>query len=284
MIMLDDSILGHLIFDGLPDSADSFYNIKQILTDAGVTFPAKMTWEPVKPTVLICFSVDSRMFYAKDQVGEYETLAEIYDAVDRRDVQVKFDESVRLSGEVEDFMGDDLSMIGVRSERKGFRRILIGRGQEGQDTLDYSHYYHFLLQAKQWLADQDDFVKAYSFIQMHPAFWYRPIPERSPYHWATDNGHESVWVCVTRNDKNEPVVMLEHGSSVEPEHTMHYHDFRLDVWAPTFEEAYIDLAKKTHKFFSLDGEERPDVEYKKTKLELELEERLEEAKKDLDSE
>jgi hypothetical protein len=279
MIMLDDSILGHPIFDGLPDSADSFYNIKQILTDAGVTYPAKMTWEPVKPMALICFSVDSRMFYIKDQVGEYETLAEAYDDVERQDVQVKFDESVRQSEQVKDFMGDDLSMIGVPSGRKNYRRILIGRGTDGQDTLDYSHFYHFLCLTKKWLENQDDFVLAYQFIAAHPAFWYRPSPERSPHMWDTENGHHSVWVGLSKND-GVPVVMLEHGSSVEPEHTMHYHDFRLDVWAPTFEEAYIDLAKKTHKFFSLDGEDRPDVEYKKTKLELELEERLEESKRD----
>jgi len=278
--MLDDSILGHTIFDGLPDSADSFYNIKQILTDARVTYPAKMTWEPVKPTALICFSVDSRMFYIKDEVGEYETLSKAYDEINRRDINVKFDESVRLSGEVEDFMGDDLSMIGVPSSRDGFRRMLIGRGREGQDTLDYHHYYQFLCLAKKWLENQDDFVLAYSFISSHPAFWYRPNADRFPHMWDTENGHHSVWVGLSKND-GVPVVMLEHGSSVAPEHTMHYHDFRLDVWAPTFEEAYIDLAKRTHKFFSLDGEERPDVEYQKTQLELDLEERLEEVERDL---
>jgi hypothetical protein len=286
--MLDDSILGHPIFDSELEDEDSYYNIKKIMAEAGITFPVKMTFEPEKPIKVIRYDSSDETFWIDDL--QFESLNNAYDHVDVQEFDTKFDPSVKNSSDYRgdffssSFKSDDLSMITTKSDKTNFNRILIGKGPEESNTLEYAQFFQFLRSAKRYLENQDDFVEAWHFITHHPAFWYRPAADRQPFLWSTDDGHHSVWQYPTRNDKGEIVVMLEHGSSVEPEHTMHYHDCRLDVWAPTFEEAYIDLAKKTHKFFSLDGEDRPDVPYQKTQLELDLEERLTEVKKDLNDE
>ena len=59
----------------------------------------------------------------------------------------------------------------------------------------------------------------------------------------------------------------------------HYHDYRLDVWANTFEQAFIKLAAKVYKFFDHQGVERPNVPHIKPAWVLELDERIAEFKK-----
>ena len=59
----------------------------------------------------------------------------------------------------------------------------------------------------------------------------------------------------------------------------HYHDYRLDVCADSFEQAFIQLAELLYKFFDNHGIERPDVEYLKPQWVLELEQQVVECKK-----
>lgn len=39
----------------------------------------------------------------------------------------------------------------------------------------------------------------------------------------------------------------------------HYHDYRLDIWADTFEQAFIELVPMVYKFFDHQGVERLDA-------------------------
>ena len=64
----------------------------------------------------------------------------------------------------------------------------------------------------------------------------------------------------------------------------HYHDYRLDVWADTFEQAFIELAAMVHKFFDHQGVERPDVPHVKPAWALELQEIITDVEKWKDEE
>jgi hypothetical protein len=277
--MLNDDILNHAIFnqDGLPDDESSFHNIETILADAGVTYPAKVTWEDPKPVVTIKYNKEYGVFTADGMRERWDSIITAYDSLDKRNVDIEFDESIRESPEVDDDSG--LTMLGIKQKGTNFHRGLIGRVDSR--PLDFNTYYSFLLVAKAWIADQDNWVLAYNFIQLHPVFWSCPRPEQYPHQWDFDSGHGSLWVAVSTN-KDGPVVMMEHGSSVPPRHNHHYHDFRLDVWAPSFENGYVQMAQKVHKFFTLDGEERPDIEYQKTQLEVDIDDRLAAARKEYD--
>jgi len=277
--MLNDDILNHSIFnqDGLPDDESSFLNIETILADAGVTYPTKVTWEDPKPVVTIKYIKEYGVFAAEGIREQWDSIVDAYDSLDKKNVDIEFDESIRESLEVD--TDSNLTMLSIKQKDSKFHRALIGR--VNSRPLDFNTYYSFLLTAKEWLTDQNNWVLAYNFIQEHPAFWSRPRPEQYPYEWDFDGGHGSLWIGVSTN-KDGPVVMMEHGASVPPLHNHHFHDFRLDVWAPNFEDGYVQMAQKIHKFFSLDGEDRPDVEYEKTQLEVDIEDRLAAARKEYD--
>lgn len=69
---------------------------------------------------------------------------------------------------------------------------------------------------------------------------------------------------------------VEDGSKLYQEH---YHDYRLDVWADTFEQAFIELAAMVYKFFDHQGIERLDVPHIEPAWVLELQESMKELKK-----
>lgn len=122
-----------------------------------------------------------------------------------------------------------------------------------------------------WQEDPQKWDRAYAFIQGHPAFWVRR--EAKPtFEWETSAGFSSLWHGLTHDKEGKPCLMLEHGSHIAPEYTTHYHDLRLDVYAPTFEEGLVEMALLVDKFFHPDGTEREGVEYVKSPLELDLEE------------
>jgi hypothetical protein len=126
-----------------------------------------------------------------------------------------------------------------------------------------SEYKDFLRNAKKYLKDPDSFFNAYYFIDTHPAFWLNKDLEKFPYFWDTSNHCERISHYVSKDDNNDLVVGLETGchikeSTHEPysqNYSNHYHDYRLDVYGKTFEEAFIELARKVNLFYNLDGTE-----------------------------
>jgi hypothetical protein len=249
--MLDDSILEHPIFDKEMESEEDFINTETYLADAGIFYPEKVEFEPIKETVYICYDPYEELFYLKDRNVNSTSLSEIYDEIDKQDVIVKFDESIKMSDWVDEKSFLSGMLFTKAGSRPGFNRILIEGDQS--HALEYNTYFRFLKNAKWWLANQDDFVMAYYFTKNHPAFWYRPAFEKHPFMWETEYGHHGLSLYVSRG-----TIGIEHGQSVPPTHSHHYHDTRLDVYAPTFEEAHIAFAKKVHQYFYLDGTERPE--------------------------
>jgi hypothetical protein len=270
--MIDDSVLDHPLFDTEMETEEQFHTMGKALAEAGAPFPAKVTFEEPKTVRTIRYDAEKDVFRAEGFISEWPDIADLYERIHEADEDVEFDASVLDAPGVKGVMG--LDMVSTEIPDSTNRRVLISKVDN--QSLEHNRYFQFLKLTKEWLVDTSNWVLAYQFIETHPAFWHRVQPERAEHLWSLEQGHKGMWVCVMTNDYGDPVVMLEHGQSVAPKHDHHYHDLRLDVWAPTFEDAYVQMARKVHKFFALDGEERPDVEYEKSATELKLGEILNE--------
>lgn len=154
-------------------------------------------------------------------------------------------------------------------------RLLISHTSTDSRILQYRSYLGFLQNALAYLKNPTDFMLAWNFLDHHPFAWYRWNKER-PDDWATEGLISKMWLQPTYDKEGNILFMMEAGAAVEPERTSHYHDPRLDVYAPSFNDAIIEMAALVHKFFHLDGSERENVEYEKSELELTLEERMKE--------
>jgi hypothetical protein len=149
-------------------------------------------------------------------------------------------------------------------------RLLLSITDEEKIGLVKHDYLTWLFLTEEYRKNPNDFLHAFRWVRSHPAFWSRSTPES--HYWETN--YSDFWFEVSRSETGELVYMLEAGSAVEPERTSHYHDLRLDVYAPSFEEAYIKLASLVDKFFNIDGSERQNVAYEPSELEKTLTERL----------
>jgi hypothetical protein len=91
-------------------------------------------------------------------------------------------------------------------------------------------------------------------MDKHPMFWY----QTEHGSWVDEYGHSTLSTDVFMVD-GKVRIGLEGGSTV-PRTTHHYHDYKLDVYADTFEEAYIAFAAKIHQHHDLDGTDRKATE------------------------
>lgn len=263
--MFDEKLLYTDEFKALDLGADK---VGPAFKEAGLVYPEFVTSDPPK-TIHMIFWKEGIGFTSPYIEGIFKDVEDLYDLIhEDLGFDADFDKSVIDSGQVEDGV---LWYSLTKKSGTGGRRLLLG----SFDFADFrlSEYVQFLKLAKMYIADPSDVVISYDFIRLHPAFWYR-WDEKRPNNWNTEDGHKSVTVWPHRTEDGKFCVSLEHGSTVPPEYNHHYHDFRLDVYGDTFEEAYVLLAERIHKFFFLDGSERPDIPYEKSELELELEDRM----------
>lgn len=118
-------------------------------------------------------------------------------------------------------------------------------------------YRSWLTFYQEWKESPEDFLSAYRFIEQHPAFWTRLKHEKT-FMWHTSDGMP-ITIIPRRDDKGQVCISLETGGHVEPAYTDHYHDYRLAVTEPTFEEAIVALAKRVDEIFDEAGCEREGV-------------------------
>lgn len=271
--MITDEILDHKIFSENHDNEEGFYaNIERHLNDAGIEFPSFITFEEARPVHEISWTPE-KGYVAEGVEGEWASIEKLSDFIERElHHDTSFHESIKGSPDVEDDLGG-MVFLKDRENRGSSRMLLSPVDPRG---IAVYHYYGFLRGAKAWLENPNDMILAHSFLEHHPVFWYRPrsTAEKRPHAWNMDNGLNSLWTGLSRKENGENVIMFEHGAAVEPDRVMHYHDTRLDIWAPTFEEAYIQLAHKVHQYFYLDGEARPDIPYEPQEWEVEVASRL----------
>lgn len=114
-----------------------------------------------------------------------------------------------------------------------------------------SSYEEFKFCEKAYLEDPENSGTAYNFINTHPMFWYKKKDNgRGRIYITSDEGWERTSILVTidktPSGKRETVVMLETGPG-------NYHDYNLDVYAPTFDDAIVKLAQLIHTHYDSHG-------------------------------
>ena len=120
---------------------------------------------------------------------------------------------------------------------------------EAEESLR-EEYVVFLELNEEYQANPDDWALAYNWLQKHPAFYHRSKEEG--YDWELNDGLTDLTHWVNR-DADKPKVVFEAGERVLPEATRFYRDDNLTVYADSFEEAYVLLAKKVNLYFDLNG-------------------------------
>lgn len=117
-------------------------------------------------------------------------------------------------------------------------------------------YWEFLQLNEKYQNDPENFVLAYHWLTAHPAFYYRTAKHRN--WWVQELGVDEVTPTVYIDKDGKTVVALDHGTKVSEQRigSDRYLDYRLESRAPTFEEAYIKLAKAVNTHFTIEGEDR----------------------------
>lgn len=208
------------------------------------------------------------------------SLEDAYDAAG--DVDVLFSDAVRERYGEE---GPDgcLDLLWVPSHA-GFHRLLLTRTDAHRVARLADAWARFRELDTRWRADPSSFLDAFAWIDAHPAFWIRS-GVNEPGHpdwrdadfwrWETADHMQRVDIRPIRLDDGTTAIALETGGHVsemerwergtgtayvvEDVYRTHYYDPRLDVSAPTFEEAVRRLALAIDAVFDLDGEERPEA-------------------------
>lgn len=242
--------------------------------------PSFYTFDEPTPcyTLTVARVEDAIQIIVTDDTGKsvgdvFDGLEPAYDYVSK---QLQGD--VLFAGDMEAATGkkDNDSMVTVPvagPNGRTYHRLLMSYTDVDKEYYAKSRYLHFLKSTLGYEANASDFMTCFHWINGHPAFWTRYSADRNDWN---NESNGSIWVGVTAGDDGKAVVMLEAGGAVEPERTSRYHDLRLDVYAPTYEDGIVQLAALVHKFFDVDGSERENVEYVKNEWELKLEESMKE--------
>lgn len=262
---IEDIIMKEEMFEEKPLDFP-FGETEKRLADLGISMPSFRTFEPKDPVATIMWDKESEEFYSDKIAERYADPTDIYDILRGAGFDPDFDDSVLQSGLIE----KDVLGYSVETKNRNFGRSLFGN----IDTrgLDYTHYYQWLQTARSWINNRSDFMLSYSFVNGHPALWTRSRPDRSPHDWNTSSGVSRLWSQPTWRSNGSVVMMMEAGAAVPPHRQYTYHDTRLDTYEDTYEKGIITTANRIHKFFDLDGSDRPDVGYEKSDPEVELEE------------
>lgn len=246
--MLNEKVLNDPIFDSTEGLDEKFfYNIEEELAKRGVKYPAFVEFEPAKGIRKIYWNAMTGLYYT-DELDEarWDKLSTAVDALEAAGFESEFDESINSAPDV------DMNLGGMVFLANGGMAL----GASEPRVLAYNNYYGFLRTAKSWLDHQDDVVLAYSFIQYHPVFWHREDATNKPFDWTTDNGMKPLWINPAYGDDGKIVVMMEIGSTIPPLREKFYREPQMDVWGKSFDDAYIQTAKKIHNFYHLDGSAR----------------------------
>ena len=242
---------------------------------AEATGPSLPDWlesllpEQIQPHVLSTVEADGerllRVIAPDGEFTDFQKLAEVdrarhsggWDLTIEDDVYEHFSEGRRHG------------MLTYPSERDGYVGMLMAYS-DGKRRASLERAYAEFLEAKQlyeW--DPKDFVKAWQFIDSHPAFWTAYDLDEHPWYWETQGYCSKLRQHVSTSSRDGlPVVSLEAGGHV-PEATSskgkayseHYGDWRLEVRARSFEEAILELAFRVSRAFDAQGNSLSEDEF-----------------------
>ena len=204
-----------------------------------VTLPVWMNHpEPVKSVYAITESGGS--YFIKGKLDAFASLEVAYDYVK---------EELHGDCDLSEIEGGDFFITSSN-------RLLLSFTDADQLRLQKYGYWCFLELDKKYQENPEDFYLAYHWLDSHPAFYYRY--ENNLNRWEQGRGLQEVTQNVIKGDDGEIAIVLEHGANSNKDRvgTSRYADFRLDVTASTFEEAYIKLAAAVNANFTSDGIDR----------------------------
>jgi hypothetical protein len=195
---------------------------------------------------------------------KFNTFEEAYDYIEREINGLPVFDSKSISEFYPAYSGGMSGMLVNRETN----RLFMSRGDASLWDLDLQYKY-FKKLAKKYFKDRKNFYNAYHFLAQHPVFWslHGELPQSKMLFWETDYGFDKMWHTVYRDRTGKVIHLLEHGPYMDSEEEITgvkqiipcripSHDIRLDVIGNTYEEAIIKLAKRVHKFYDLNGEER----------------------------
>lgn len=181
-----------------------------------------------------------------------------------------YDYAIKILGGEVIFDSNDLTDMGTclggmfieERNSNDCARVLFSYNAHGKQKSLENNYAYFLELNEEYLANPNDWGNAYRWVQNHPAFYHRNID--FPDYWIMDDGWDTVYVYVDKLEDGSSKVFLEHGQWLPSSngkgeeycHTVSSHDYRLDVVASNFEEAYVAFAKKVYELYDITGEER----------------------------
>lgn len=241
------------------------------ITDKAVEETKLPSWlnellpEPKQP-VAISYDADTKTAvnnYADGSTEVFDDIGQAYDVAESKGVGTEFSSSVEREFGL---------FVSIPSDRESFSRMLIpGSEVSHLNSLKYSYLAWTTGNLSWYEQSPDDFMAAYYFLDGHPCFWIKRTGGDA-YDWETQGYASRLWHHPSYDDSKNVVHMMEAGAHVPGEYNQHYHDFRLDVYADSYENAIIETAALVHKFFNPNGTEREGVEYEKSQIELDLDE------------
>lgn len=186
---------------------------------------------------------------------DFQTLAQVADAHQGSDLDLAIED------EVYSYFADEYNFLSYPVDEPGYTGMLMGytdeRRQEGLEEA----YAAFLENQRLYGEDPDDFVRAWSYIDSHPAFWTAFDLAGHPWHWETQGYCSKLRQSVRRSKAGEIRLSLDGGGHVEHSlgpgqqaYSQHYGDWRLEVTADSFESAIMKLALRVSYAFDSQGE------------------------------
>jgi hypothetical protein len=182
-------------------------------------------------------------------------------------------ENLPTKGEAREFTGsprelyDELTSLESEvitgfSMRKVFREhhdipMAFGHSSDfSTPALAFADYKAFLSWEKAFAENPEQAGVAYEFINQHPMFWYMEKSKRrdgTPMEprLVTGRGWDRLAFEVFNKEDKETgeiktTVTIETGPG-------NYHDLNLDVWAPSFDAAIVEMAKKIQTHYDSHG-------------------------------
>ena len=116
-------------------------------------------------------------------------------------------------------------------------------------SMVFSDYKQFLNAEKAYKEHPEQVGLAYDFINTHPMFWGVITGKRDKVRVVTGRGWQRLdFEIFNKTTENglETTVTIETGPH-------NYHDYNLDVYAPSFDAAVIELARLIHKHYDSHG-------------------------------
>lgn len=201
----------------------------------------------------------------------FESFEKAYDSIGRN-VDAILHKNI-TKGVEGDWLGFHAFSIKGTGDREGRNRLFISSGDEDTNkwlvSLAYYKWLDFIV--PNYDTNPNDWLTAYHFIDLHPAFWTRHSRGGDSgytppaYEWDTESGIDKIDMWVTQTSSGNNRIVLETGGHVpslmgndDLDYSTRYADWTLTTSAPTFEKAVVKLAKKIREAFELNGDDNRD--------------------------